>query len=496
MNKKRTIIGLVLAGILATGVFTVKNKEEPVGGSELWKFTSSLLQPVVSTWNISAPADLRFDGDLLPDGSDCAAGEILKKTGADNWDCAADTGGVSSNSLDFDEFVPSMTLDTNTTITNNGFAFTITNASVSNAFEVGGYASASKYFGVAFGTTGDCNDSTEGFGFDLTTGLFSCRTLAVADVSATGGTGVDITTNDFTFDSTEIEATTWGAGGNATNIWTHNLSAGDPTLTWTQSGASLSLNFEADRFVGVTASISHYRLPISTGSGALGDCDAAGDTLNWDTTTGDFSCGTDASGSVSSNSLDFDEFVPLMVLDTNTSISFSTFNLEFNLTSTGDFIISDNNTDHFFTAWDTGGVSISHDFEVGSDLFRVFTNLTAPDIIFSVASSSGTNMFIVASSGHVISKHDASPTISCTAGSPTVEAGSTDVAGEFTAGAAATACTLTFKKPWTVAPSCIGAVDGVTGLALGIQTTTTTAVFNSASIGGVLVNYICLGFSN
>ena len=33
------------------------------------------------------------------------------------------------------------------------------------------------------------------------------------------------------FDSTEVEATTWGAGGNASNIWTFNLSGTDPVLT-------------------------------------------------------------------------------------------------------------------------------------------------------------------------------------------------------------------------------------------------------------------------
>ena len=53
---------------------------------------------------------------------------------------------VSSNSLDFDEFVNSMTLDANTTITNSGYAFTIGAASVSTNFEVGGYASASKLY--------------------------------------------------------------------------------------------------------------------------------------------------------------------------------------------------------------------------------------------------------------------------------------------------------------------------------------------------------------
>ncbi|MDO8717060.1 MAG: hypothetical protein Q7J73_09710, partial [Dehalococcoidales bacterium] len=135
----------------------------------------------------------------------------------------------------------------------NLYRFTSTGASLSEPFEFTDYASASKYFGAAFGSTGDCNDSTEALGWDSGTGLFNCRTLAVADTSATGGIGIDISTNDFTFDATELEALNWGAGGNATNIWTFNLSAGDPTLTWTQSGATLSLNFEALGYASASA---------------------------------------------------------------------------------------------------------------------------------------------------------------------------------------------------------------------------------------------------
>lgn len=80
---KSLIIGLLLVAPLATHAQS----------SSLWKYTSSLLQPVVSTWNVYAPANFRFDGEIQPDGSTCADGEILKKTGANNWDCAADNTG-------------------------------------------------------------------------------------------------------------------------------------------------------------------------------------------------------------------------------------------------------------------------------------------------------------------------------------------------------------------------------------------------------------------
>ena len=174
---------------------------------------------------------------------------------------------------------------------------TATNASVSGNFEASGHASASLYFGTGLEVAGDCNDSTEGFGYDSGTGLFSCRTLAVADVSATGGTGIGISTNDFTFDATEIEAVTWGAGGNATNLWTFNLSDGDPTMNWTGSGATLSLNFET---IGYSSASFFQGSAFSGIPGA--ECSDAGDTLAWE--NGEFTCGTDQSGAFDATTID------------------------------------------------------------------------------------------------------------------------------------------------------------------------------------------------
>lgn len=58
----------------------------------------------------------------------------------------------------------------------------------------------------------------------------------VAGVGLSGGEdnvlpGADADTT-LTFDSTELEALTWGAGGNASNIWTFNLSGTDVTVTF------------------------------------------------------------------------------------------------------------------------------------------------------------------------------------------------------------------------------------------------------------------------
>src|SRR3990167_5726467 len=52
----------------------------------------------------------------------------------------------------------------------------------------------------------------------------------------TAGAYIDVTGQQVDVDLTEIEAATFGAGGNASNIWTFNLSGTDPTITFS-SGA-------------------------------------------------------------------------------------------------------------------------------------------------------------------------------------------------------------------------------------------------------------------
>ncbi|MCC6404791.1 MAG: hypothetical protein IT405_00115, partial [Candidatus Yanofskybacteria bacterium] len=95
------------------------------------------------------------------------------------------------------------------------------------------------------------------------------------------------------------------------------------------ASASISSNLEIAGF----ASASAFVLP-STAGGTLGDCDAAGDTLNWDLTTRMFTCGSDATGGggVSSNSLDFDELVDSANLDASWSIASNAFTVDFNNT--------------------------------------------------------------------------------------------------------------------------------------------------------------------
>ena len=51
-----------------------------------------------ATGTIEAGADLVFYGEVRPDGATCTNGQILKRTAANDWDCAADAGGASGDS--------------------------------------------------------------------------------------------------------------------------------------------------------------------------------------------------------------------------------------------------------------------------------------------------------------------------------------------------------------------------------------------------------------
>lgn len=90
----KTILKYTIPAILV-GLFFASVSNAQVSPANFWKLISGVVQPIQSTWNIYAPANLRFDGEIQPDGSTCSAGQILKKTGTNDWDCAEDNSGGS-----------------------------------------------------------------------------------------------------------------------------------------------------------------------------------------------------------------------------------------------------------------------------------------------------------------------------------------------------------------------------------------------------------------
>lgn len=98
------------------------------------------------------------------------------------------------------------------------------------------------------------------------------------------------------------------------------------------------------------------------------------------------------------------------------------------------------------------------------------------------------------SNQHVKYSSAAIPTIgTCGGGTPTVTAGSTDVAGSFTTGTTATACTLTFKIAYTTAPFCVAQDITATVRLLSYTVSTTAIVATMTSNSGDVVHYICYG---
>ncbi|MEK7616112.1 MAG: hypothetical protein AAB420_02820, partial [Patescibacteria group bacterium] len=112
----------------------------------------------------------------------------------------------------------------------------------------------------------------------------------------------------------------------------HNL---DITGTITQSGTgAVTLGGAVSMGSGLSVAgdleVAGYASSSATYGSGLSDCDTAGSSkLLWDASSGNFSCGTDQTSGgvgVTSNSLDFDEFVNSATLDANLTINRSASN--------------------------------------------------------------------------------------------------------------------------------------------------------------------------
>jgi len=122
----------------------------------------------------------------------------------------------------------------------------------------------------------------------------------------TAGIAIDLTdagaNSTFTvdFDSTEVEATTWGAGGNATNVHTFDVSGTDTTLTygdgnvlvggdWDVSSDTVTgsvVAFEGGAFdtlfiAGTPSEDVQYRWPLADGTSGQQLQTDGGGTLTW-----------------------------------------------------------------------------------------------------------------------------------------------------------------------------------------------------------------------
>lgn len=86
MKYKKNL--LIVFSVLFAGLIATTANAQSV---TFWKYLNGDVLPLVDTWG------LRFNGEIKPDGSTCSNGQILKKTGTNDWDCAADDTGAGGS---------------------------------------------------------------------------------------------------------------------------------------------------------------------------------------------------------------------------------------------------------------------------------------------------------------------------------------------------------------------------------------------------------------
>lgn len=129
---------------------------------------------------------------------------------------------------------------------------------------------------------------------------------------------------------------------------------------------------------------------------------------------------------------------------------------------------------------------------LGTQAAPTFTGTVTASGALNVAGTTTTSGAVV-TKGNVSANGSAIPVLSSCGTSPSITAGSTDFAGNYTTGSAATTCTITFATAFAVAPTCI--ITNNTGAATLIPTysTSTTAITVATDIASTAYNYVCIG---
>jgi hypothetical protein len=214
--------------------------------------------------------------------------------------------GVTSNSLDFDEFVNDMALDADLSIASAGFNTTW---------------NGDTYFmqgNVGIGT------NTPSSTLEVLGNFYAVDGFSYVSLN---------TLNTDTFETLAGNTRLMSNGANTTIL---EFGLAEATFLQGYGDGDFPVVLQQnDGNVGIGTTTPDFKLEVAGtasssalfGSG-LTDCDTAlTSKLLWNVSTGLFSCGTDQGGgsSVGSNSLDFDEFANTMTLDANLVINSSGF---------------------------------------------------------------------------------------------------------------------------------------------------------------------------
>jgi len=194
--------------------------------------------------------------------------------------------------------------------------------------------------------SGNCSGSTEKLLYNGATGVWTCGSDIDTDTTYTAsnqGITLDGTVFGLTLEGSTLTKGTDGLKVNA--VTTGEITNGTITNDDISSSAGLSWS----KISKTSASITDLDVPTLTGNeNKVLSVNATADGLVWVT---DLDAGI-------SNSLDYAELKDAMSLDATTTITFSTYDLVYNLTGTGDFKIQDNGVDVLYIS-DGGKIGIN-----------------------------------------------------------------------------------------------------------------------------------------
>jgi hypothetical protein len=195
---------------------------------------TTLLSTHATSTNLFASINLRFDGEILPDGLTCSDGQILKKTGANDWDCAADETGAGGTPLPW-AFTK---LSTNEQATSTIMAF------------VGGFLS-----------TGSTTINTLLSDSATTTNATSTNFYASGRASTTDLRANIATIGAATLGSLTVTSCT-GCGGGGSFAWPFT------TLGTGENATSTTLSFQNGFLAVASSTLSNFLFTSATGTAA------------------------------------------------------------------------------------------------------------------------------------------------------------------------------------------------------------------------------------
>lgn len=286
MNKKLFIIGFLLLAVLGIPSASSQSADmwfmRTIGGTKY-------VMPVVPTWVVRMPnggsgKTLTVSSLKNCDTLDTDANGVLS--------CGTDGGGTTYTAGQGIQIVGSV-ISRLIAITGSTLNLTSTlSASGSASFDGMVYANA----GITGALTGNASTATALFangancaanqyplGVDASGAVESCT--ADANTTYTEGTGMDLTGTQFDFDSTEVAATTWGGGGEASFGWTFATMGTDPSITFssnlirsnndvTVGGAFSGASVFASTPIGMTSGGTNKNMTAVAGAMCYSDADS------------------------------------------------------------------------------------------------------------------------------------------------------------------------------------------------------------------------------